>query len=1198
MSHILPYSPATKVVAPASSGFKADYYTDGTNDSATLQTAFAGGGSVHVRSGMYDVDSSVPLPSNLKIITDGYSTIFRLKNNARTDVFVNSDIVGGNSNIYIGPCKIDGNSSNQTAGVDINGIEFINVDNFVLEGVWITNVGTQDMDDIGIGFALSAGTNNGKITGCIADSCTHYGFDTYLAHDITFTANNSNNNGQHGFGSSNGSYNLVWNSNTVSGNADIGFWIRNTYNSTIIGNTIDMPASSLYGIELKGNSLEDANLISNQRNSIIGNTISGPCQYGIYSQNHGNYNTFIGNTVTGSTSHGIYNVANEWCTFDTNTVISAGADGIHIENSSIKVNGNTVKLSQNHGIYINADSCTVNNNTCIDNSQASAGTYHGIVIDTKTKNTIVGNVCYDTQTPKTQAYGIAEINSTDQNIITNNQVVGNLTGALLIIGANTVYKNNNTGSGTDTFDVISFADNTTTQTSFKNPIQIINTGTTNNNGAGIQFISINSSSAQAESAAIRAINRIHNAGTYSGDLAFWTNNSGTRAEAMRIQAGRIGIGTTAPTASLHLKAGTAAASGSPLKFTSGTSLTAPEAGSIEYDGTSLFFTPSTVRQTLMFADFSNTSTALTVSSGGTGAATLAGVLKGNGTSAITGSAVLADLGTTTADFSMNSHKITSVTDPVSNQDAATKAYVDSVATGLDSKASCRVATTVAGTLASSFENGDTIDGVVLATGDRILIKNQVAGETNGIYTVNASGAPTRSTDADTDAEVTSGMFTFITGGTTQANTGWVLSTTGAITLGVTSLTFTQFSAATSVVAGTGLTLTGSTLDVVGTSNRITANADSIDISSSYVGQTSITTLGTITTGVWNGTDVAVVDGGTGSSTASGARTNLGLGSIATQDSSSVSLTGGSITGITDLSVADGGTGASDATTARTNLGLGSISTQNSSNVTITGGSITSITDIAIIDGGTGASDSATARTNLGLGTISTQASNNVSITGGSVTGVTDIAIADGGTGQSTATAAFNALSPSTTQGDLIYHNGTDDVRLAKGTASQHLRMNSGATAPEWATVANRNLVELGSDVASTASTSFQNITGMSFSVTSGVKYRFYAIIVYTASVSTIGLRISLTSPATTLLAYNTSSMLSTTGSATNEWNNGLGSNDVGVSSTSSPTTAGNIAIIQGFIQPSASGTFQLRFAPETATASGIVIKSGSTLEYW
>jgi hypothetical protein len=233
-------------------------------------------------------------------------------------------------------------------------------------------------------------------------------------------------------------------------------------------------------------------------------------------------------------------------------------------------------------------------------------------------------------------------------------------------------------------------------------------------------------------------------------------------------------------------------------------------------------------------------------------------------------------GTMTGAIAMGTNKITGLGTPTDATDAATKAYVDSAAQGIDWKASVRVATTATGTLASAFADGSTVDGVTLATGDRILIKNQSTGSQNGIYVVQATGAPVRSTDADANAEVTGNFAVFVEEGTANADSGWVLTNDGAVTVGTTALTFTQFTGLGQITAGDGLTKTGNTLNVVGTADRITANGDSVDIASTYVGQNTITTLGTIATGVWNGTDIAVADGGTGSSTAAGAKTNLGF----------------------------------------------------------------------------------------------------------------------------------------------------------------------------------------------------------------------------------------------------------------------------------------------------------------------------------
>ena len=111
-----------------------------------------------------------------------------------------------------------------------------------------------------------------------------------------------------------------------------------------------------------------------------------------------------------------------------------------------------------------------------------------------------------------------------------------------------------------------------------------------------------------------------------------------------------------------------------------------------------------------------------------------------------GNLILDPNGNGTIDVS--SARITSLATPTQTTDAATKAYVDAQLQGLDVKNSVRVATTANGTLSSAFANGQTVDGITLSTGDRILLKDQSTGSQNGIYTVNSSGAPTRATDFD------------------------------------------------------------------------------------------------------------------------------------------------------------------------------------------------------------------------------------------------------------------------------------------------------------------------------------------------------------------------------------------------------------------------------------------------------------------
>ena len=226
-------------------------------------------------------------------------------------------------------------------------------------------------------------------------------------------------------------------------------------------------------------------------------------------------------------------------------------------------------------------------------------------------------------------------------------------------------------------------------------------------------------------------------------------------------------------------------------------------------------------------------------------ANLTGHITSTGNAAILGSFTSAQLGTALTDETGSGLAVfdtsptiasptmtgtVTVPTPSNNTDAATKAYVDTIKQGsIDIKDSCRVASTADIAIASALTDSSTIDGITVATGDRVLLKDQSDASENGIYAVVASGAASRTTDADTDVLMTSGMYTFISEGTVSNAMGYVLTTADPITLDTTNLTYTQFSGAGQIAAGTGMTKTGNTLDVIGTSGRIVANANTMDI---------------------------------------------------------------------------------------------------------------------------------------------------------------------------------------------------------------------------------------------------------------------------------------------------------------------------------------------------------------------------------
>ena len=433
--------------------------------------------------------------------------------------------------------------------------------------------------------------------------------------------------------------------------------------------------------------------------------------------------------------------------------------------------------------------------------------------------------------------------------------------------------------------------------------------------------------------------------------------------------------------------------------------------------------------------------------------------------------------TGTAGVSVSSKRILDLAEPTASTDAATKQYVDDLAQGLAIQAPCIAGTP--GTLTSitggtiTYDNGtagvgatlttssgtfNTLDGISISTDDRVLVKNEATTANNGIYVKTSATILTRADDFNTPVEMAGGDFVFIQQGTTLNDTGFVM-TDPVTTIGTDPATFVQFSGAGSFLAGAGLTLTGSTFSITdtavtdqaygnGTHNATftvnsrgqLTNASNVQITAaagvltgsvlnSSVTDSSLTSLGTIDTGVWQGSAIQPTYVATLNQNTTGT-----AGTVTTAAQPNITSVG-TLTGLTVSSTISGSVSGS-AATATSATTAGTVTTAAQPTITSVG-TLSGLTVTGTIVGSVNGSAGSVAGQNVSGEVDFAQVANSVA--GANVSGAVSFATtANAVAGAnvsgtvSSATSATSATTAGSTTSSATFNNSGSGV--ASGTA--------------------------------------------------------------------------------------------------------------------------------------------------------------------